>query len=72
MNLSEIKIGGEAVINEIFPKCKIKNRIIDMGFIKGTKVKVLFSAPFGGPIEVLIRGYKIVLRKNDAKLISIT
>ncbi len=71
MNLSEVKIGEEAIIWEISSKCKIKRRLSDMGFVKGTVVKVLFSAPFGGPIEVLIRGYKIVLRKNDAKMISI-
>lgn len=71
MFLSDVEIGEEVKIKAISSKCKIKARLSDMGFVKGTKVKVLFSAPFNGPIEILIRGYKIVLRKNDAKQITV-
>ncbi len=71
MYLSEIKKGKSVKIKEIGKNCDIKQRLLDMGFIKGTKIMVIHSAPLGGPIEVFLRGYKIVLRRKDASQIKV-
>ncbi len=70
MYLSEISNGKMVKIVDIDDRCSIKRRLLDMGFVKNTRITVLHSAPFGGPIEVFLRGYKIVLRKKDAALIN--
>ena len=39
---------------------------MDMGLTKNTTVKVEKVAPLGDPIEIIVRGYKLSLRKRDA------
>jgi len=42
---------------------------MEMGLTIGTHIKVLRAAAFGGPIEVLVRGYQLSLRRDEAALI---
>ena len=49
----------------------LKQRLMSMGMIPGTKVTVLRSAPMGDPIAVGIRSYNLAIRREDAALISV-
>ncbi len=49
----------------------LKQRLMSMGMIPGTKVTVLRSAPMGDPIAVGIRSYNLAMRREDAALISV-
>ena len=49
----------------------LKQRLMSMGMIPGTKVTVLRSAPMGDPIAIGIRSYKLAVRREDAALISV-
>lgn len=42
-------------------------RMLDLGFVPGTPLRVVRRAPFGDPIEVEIRGYRICLRHGDVR-----
>jgi ferrous iron transport protein A len=46
-------------------------RLLAMGFVLGTTVTMLGSAPFGDPIAIETLGYKISLRKSEARNISV-
>jgi len=46
-------------------------RLMDLGLTPGTKVVVVKSAPFKGPLEVLVRGSRIVLGREIASRITI-
>ncbi|MBP3927931.1 MAG: ferrous iron transport protein A, partial [Clostridium sp.] len=45
--------------------------IMDMGITKGTEIYVRKVAPLGDPVEVMVRGYELSLRKADAEMIEI-
>ena len=49
----------------------LKQRMMTMGLIPGTKVKVLRSAPLGDPIAIGVRSYNLALRKADAENIEV-
>ncbi|ERJ95758.1 putative ferrous iron transport protein A [Selenomonas sp. oral taxon 892 str. F0426] len=49
----------------------LKQRLMSMGMIPGTKVTVLRSAPMGDPIAIGIRSYNLAMRREDAALISV-
>ena len=49
----------------------LKQRLMSMGLIPGTKVTVLRSAPLGDPIAVGIRSYNLAMRREDAALITV-
>jgi len=47
----------------------IARRLLDMGFTKGTQIKIAAIAPFGGTVLVSMRGGMVALRENAASLI---
>lgn len=49
----------------------LKQRLMSMGMIPGTKVTVLRSAPMGDPIAIGIRSYNLAIRREDAALITV-
>jgi Fe2+ transport system protein FeoA len=44
-----------------------RRRIMDMGIVKGTEIEVVRSAPLGDPVEFLLKGYNLTLRRNEAE-----
>lgn len=71
MRLSELKTGERAVIVKVNGHGSFRKRIIEMGFVKGNKVKVILNAPLRDPIEYEIIGYKISLRRAEADNIEV-
>ncbi len=65
--LSELKEGAKAHIIGIRGGPPIyRQRLLDLGLIPGTIVKVTREAPLGDPIEIELKGYSLALRKKDA------
>jgi ferrous iron transport protein A len=46
-------------------------RLLDMGFIEGTRLKVVRNAPLLDPIDVEIRGYLVAIRRNEAGKVEV-
>ncbi|PID27640.1 MAG: ferrous iron transport protein A [Candidatus Cloacimonadota bacterium] len=69
--LSELKPGEKSIIADVSSDSKIKRKLVEMGITKGEEVEMIRVAPLGDPIAVEIRGYKLTIRKNDAKHIKI-
>ncbi len=72
MTLNELKIGHTAVIKTVGGEGALRLRLLDMGLIPRTEVKMHKVAPMGDPIEITVRGYELTLRIEDAKNIEIT
>lgn len=49
----------------------LKKRLMDMGITPGTKVTVVKSAPFHGPMEIIIRGYRLAIGRGMAERIFV-
>ena len=71
MKLSDIEIGGRAVIVKVAGHGGFRRRIVEMGFIKGKVVEVLNRAPLGDPIEYAVMGYNVSLRLSEAEKIEV-
>ena len=71
MNLNELEIGKKAKIISVAGEGQLRHHILDMGLIPGTVVTLVKYAPMGDPMELLVRGYELTLRVDDAKLIVI-
>lgn len=70
--LSELKIGQTAVVKSINITNKdVKRHLLDMGLTKGTNVSIKKIAPMGDPIDILLRGYELAIRKADLKQIEV-
>lgn len=71
MRLSELNTGERGVIVKVNGHGGFRKRIIEMGFVKGNKVKVILNAPLRDPIEYEIIGYKVSLRREEASKIEV-
>ena len=49
----------------------IRQRLLEMGLTKGSSVEFIRTAPMGDPIEILVRGYRLSLRKQEAESVLV-
>ena len=68
-SLRDMKKGELALIKEIKTAGTLRQRLFDLGFVPGTKVKCVRVSPFGDPKAFFIRGSVIALRNLDSKTI---
>ena len=71
MTLKSAKL-GEIVRIDSVGESSLKQRLLTMGLIPGTRVEILRSAPLGDPIAVRLRAYNLALRKDDAETIQVS
>jgi len=72
MRVSELKVGHKVRIVTLNAGEKsYRQRLIAMGLIPGTEFTVTRMAPLGDPIEILVRGYALSLRKSEASILQI-
>lgn len=69
--LSNLKSGEAGYITKIRGNMKIKNRLCELGFTRGTLVRVLNVSSLKQSFLVEIRGYILALRKSAVSLIEI-
>ena len=71
MTLDKLPLGQDAVITAVGGEGALRCRLLDMGLIPKTTVRVEKVAPLGAPIELRVRGYALSLRKEDARNIEV-
>ena len=71
MTLKDTKAGMVVRIDSV-GESDLKQRLMTMGLIPGTRVEVLNSAPLGDPIAIRLRSYNLAMRRDDAAQIEVT
>ncbi len=71
ITLDTLPVGHEAVITTVGGEGSLRCRLLDMGLIPKTRVRVEKIAPLGDPMELRVRGYALSLRKEDAREIQV-
>lgn len=71
MNITDLKISQEAVVVKVCGEKNLRHRLLEMGLLPKTKIKLVKIAPLGDPLEITLRGYELSIRKEDAKLIEV-
>lgn len=71
MNLAMLRPGQRGTITTIGAIGPMKRRLMDMGVLKGVEVKVEKVAPLGDPIEIIVKNYRLSLRKSEAAGIGV-
>lgn len=71
LSLADLAPGSAAKVAAVDPQSPIGRRLLDLGFVPGTEVRVLRRAPLGDPVEYELRGYRICLRRSEALRIQV-
>lgn len=69
--LSQMLPGQTGRVVTVQGEPQLALRILELGLVAGTPVRLLRAAPLGGPIEVEIDGFFLSLRRNEADAITV-
>ena len=71
--LSELSVGSKAAIASFDHKIdkNLKRRMRDMGIVNGEIIVIKKVAPLGDPLEIIVKGYSLSLRKKEAQNIIV-
>ncbi len=71
MRLSEMKENQTARIVHVGGNGPLRRRILEMGILKGSDIYVEKYAPLKDPIELIVKGYHVSLRVEEAAQITV-
>jgi len=72
LQLNNLEPGQKGVVVNIKGSGATRRRIMDMGIVRGSEIKVIRRAPLGDPVEFEIRDYNLTLRKREAERIYVS
>lgn len=70
--LAELAVGATATVASVADADEISIRLMEMGLVPGTELRVLGVAPLGDPLEIEVRGYRLSIRKSEAARVQLT
>ena len=70
-NLSQLTPGDSAAIVWVVGGDNAVRRLFDLGLVPGTSVRLVRVAPLGCPLEVVVRGTHLSLRRSEAERIHV-
>jgi len=66
LTLEDLPVAAEARVGDVAGEDGVAIRLLEMGITPGTVVRVLGRAPFGDPLELQVRGYRLSIRRAEA------
>ena len=71
MKLSQVKEGQRAKIVHVGGNGALRRRLLEMGLLRGTDLLVEKYAPLKDPMELIVKGYHVSLRVEEAAQITV-
>ena len=65
--LSELEPGEKGTIVKVQGSGALRRRLLDMGLIRGAEIEMVRKSPLGDPLEFLVKGYNLSLRKKECE-----
>jgi ferrous iron transport protein A len=69
--LDTLHEGERSRILEITGDDAVAVRLMEMGLVDGEEIELLGAAPFGDPLEFFVRGYRLSLRRAEARRVVV-
>jgi Fe2+ transport system protein FeoA len=69
--LADIRLGSSATITCVAGPRAFRRRLMEMGLVPGTEVKVVTRAPLGDPLQIELRGGQWSIRREEAAQIEV-
>ena len=69
--LNAFRPGATLRVVKVHGEGALRRRIMDFGITKGVTLYIRKMAPLADPMEILVRGYELSLRREDGKMIEV-
>ena len=66
VRLSNYRPGERGKVIQVCGDPQFRLRMMEMGFVKGSEVRVVKDAPLSDPVEFVVKGYHVMLRRGEA------
>jgi ferrous iron transport protein A len=71
MLLADVPVGTKGRVVGVQGADEISIRLMEMGLTPGVSFRLVGTAPLGDPLELEVRGYRLSVRKSEAKRVQI-
>jgi ferrous iron transport protein A len=70
-SLDKLRLGGAGRVVDIAGDDTVAIRLLEMGLTPGVTVRVVGKAPFGDPLELELRSYRLSIRRAEAARVTV-
>ena len=71
-SLAELALADVACVEHVGGERSFRRRLMELGLVPGTRVELKAVAPLGDPLELLVRGSSLSIRRAEAALVRVT
>lgn len=71
-SLAEIALGKTATVRTVDGPRAFRRRLLEMGLVPGTEVRIISIAPLGDPLQIEVRGGQWSIRRVEAAQIQVS
>jgi ferrous iron transport protein A len=71
MTLAHAHVGERVTVESVGGERSFRRRLMELGLVPGTHVQVVGVAPLGDPLELLVRGCSLSIRKGEALWVAV-
>jgi Fe2+ transport system protein FeoA len=72
MTLADVPIGRTVTVKTIGGHGTFRRRLLELGLLPNTCVTRVSGAPLGDPLELLVRGASLSIRRADASVVEVS
>ncbi len=70
-SLADLPLGQRATVSGVGGSRAFARRLLEMGLVPGTEVRVVTVAPLGDPLQIEVRGGQWSIRREEAAQIEV-
>jgi ferrous iron transport protein A len=70
-SLDQLRIGQRGRVEAVKGEDALGQRLLEMGVLEDEEIEVIGLAPLGDPIEILLRDYRLSLRRSEAARVTV-
>lgn len=71
MTLARMQVGKVVTVEAVGGERSFRRRLMELGLVPGTRVELVGVAPLGDPIELLVRGCSLSIRRAEAEAVRV-
>jgi ferrous iron transport protein A len=71
VSLDEVSVGSTVRVRDVAGGDAVAIRLLEMGVTPGVEIRLVGKAPFGDPLELELRGYRLSIRRHEAARVAI-
>ncbi len=66
-----MSVGATVTVDDVNGADPVAIRLLEMGLTPGIEVRLVGRAPFGDPLELEVRGYRLSIRRQEAARVAV-